>query len=246
MTRPRYLDAVRSVLNHIEETQSDQTRRAAGIIASALLAGGAVRCAEIGHSLEHDFFQRAGGLAAVRLFTYQVDADADLPGPLRDRLGPARRQTDGAAVRLALRRSGLQAGDVILVSSVSGRSPRVIELSIAARELGMNIIGFTSAEYSAHVEPAHSSGKKLSEVVDVVIDIGAPYGDAAVSMEGFDYPVLPVSGPGLLCAGWVIWEYVMEIMAAAGTPPSVLISINRPEGLAHYEETRRIYNERGF
>ena len=90
------------------------------------------------------------------------------------------------------------------------------------------------------------SGKKLFEVCDVVIDDGAPYGDAAVDMSGYDFKLLPVSGVGNIISGWMLWEKVIEKMVAAGTPPSVFKSINREDGQEYYDKSRAEYNRRGF
>ena len=92
----------------------------------------------------------------------------------------------------------------------------------------------------------HPSGKKLFEVANVAIDDGAPYGDAAVELPGYDFKLLPVSGVGNIIAGWMLWEKVIEKMVAAGTPPSVFMSINREGGQEYYDKSRAEYNRRGF
>jgi uncharacterized phosphosugar-binding protein len=83
-------------------------------------------------------------------------------------------------------------------------------------------------------------------VADVVIDNGAPYGDAAVAVPGYEEKMLPVSGVAMIVAGWMIWGRVMEQMAAAGTPPSVYISINREEGRAWHDRSQAEYHRRGY
>ncbi len=155
-------------------------------------------------------------------------------------------EVDLETVRFALRASELRAGDVLVLGSVSGRNRGPVELAMAAREAGARVIGITSLDYTAQVQSAHPSGKKLCDVVDVVIDNGAPYGDAAVDIDGFDFKLLPVSGVGATVAGWMLWGRVMEKMAEAGDPPSVYISVNREGGQQHYEKTKADYNKRGY
>ena len=83
--------------------------------------------------------------------------------------------------------------------------------------------------------------------LDVAIDHGAPYGDAAVALPGLDLDAaLPVSGVGALVAGWMLWEQVVRKMVAAGEPPTVFMSLNREGGQAFYESCLKRYNERGY
>ncbi len=112
--------------------------------------------------------------------------------------------------------------------------------------MGVRTIGLTSLQYSAEAPSLHSCGKSLCDVVDVAVDIGAPYGDASTTLPGIDVAVLPVSGVGFAVAGWMVWETVMARMAADGDAPTVIMSVNREGGQAYYEEARRRYNERGY
>ncbi len=120
----------------------------------------------------------------------------------RPRGGPFDRECELA--RLALRAGNLRRGDVVAVGSVSERSVRPVAIALECRELGIHTIGFTSIAYTACIDSDHPSGKKLADVVDVVVDNGAPYGDAAVEIEGNDFPLMPVSGASMVVGGWVI------------------------------------------
>ena len=73
-------------------------------------------------------------------------------------------------VRLAVRLSELRAGDALMVASVSGRTLQTVELALAARALGVTVIGLTSLEYTAQVESDHPSGQKLCDAAGIVID----------------------------------------------------------------------------
>ena len=134
----------------------------------------------------------------------------------------------------------------MLMGSVSGKTAQSVELAMACRAAGVKVIGFTSLIYTARVEPVHPSGRKLCDVVDVVIDNGAPYGDAAVDVPGIEEKMLPVSGVSSIVAGWMLWGRVMEKMAAAGMPPSTFISINRKDGKECYDKNKALFNKRGY
>ncbi len=241
-----YTGAVRRVLEHLETTQAENVEAAAEMIVQSLRNGGAVFCSEIGHGIQGDFLNRAGGLAAVQVFSFSFSVQDHLPKCLTERRGSPEIDRELEAVRLAVRSSALRTGDVMLIGSVSGRNRRPVELALACRDVGVRTVGLTSLAYSTQVVSAHPSGKRLFEVADVTVDIGAPYGDAAVELPGIEIPVLPVSGVAFAVAGWMIWERVLERMAAEGDPPTVYLSVNRPGGQEYYEAARRRYEERGY
>lgn len=243
---PRYLTAVRGILDHLEATQLPAVEAAADLIVEALTHNGAVFCAEIGHSNQHDFLNRAGGLAAVHGFAFSCSLDDVVAECQADRPRPEPLNAELERIRCAVRTSNLRPGDVLLIGSVSGKSTHPVEIAIACRDMGVKVIGLTSLEYTAGVESLHPSGKKLCDVSDVVIDNGAPFGDAAVDLPGYDFKLLPVSGVSSLVTGWLIFERVIEKMVEAGTPPSVFMSLNRPGGKEYYDESKAAYNRRGY
>jgi len=242
----QYLEEVRNITRHIESTQTENIGAAADLIIDALTHKGVVYCAEIGHGNQYDFLNRAGGLAAVQHFKYSISIDAQTPPNLAGRPREEPIEVDLENARYAVRTSNLRRGDVLIVSSVSGKGRNPIQLAISARELGVRVIGLTSMAYTSQVESSHPSGKRLFEVVDIAIDIGAPYGDATVDIPGIDHKVMPISGVSMLCIGWMMWGTVMERMSAAGDPPTTYMSVNREGGQEFYNACRKVYEERGY
>lgn len=241
-----YLQSIRNLLDHLETSQTGAIRDAGALVATALLGDGVVYCYEIGHSNQNDFLDRAGGLAAVRPFTFSFAVTDPVPECRKNRPGGREVARDLEAVRLAVLSSNLRAGDVLLLGSVSGKNRVPVELAKTCREIGVKVIAFTALAYSAQVESLHPSGKRLFEMADVVIDVGAPYGDAAVTIKGLEVNALPVSGVGAIVAGWMVWEAATEKMIAAGKPPTVFQSINRAGGPEFYKKMKDQYEARGF
>lgn len=234
----RYLDAVRGILIHLEQTQLPAIDQAASLIVHALTQKGAVYCAEIGHGIHGDFIGRAGGLAAVRTFSRHFT--------IKDRPHSESAPRDLDEIRLGVASSNLRAGDVMLIGSVSGRNCGPVELALACREKGVKTIGLTALAYTQQVTSTHPSGNKLCDVVDVVVDIGAPYGDAAVDIPGYEIRLLPVSGVANAVAGHLIFGAVMEQMARLGQPATVFMSVNREGGSDAYQKAVEQYESRGY
>ena len=93
---------------------------------------------------------------------------------------------------------------MLVLGSVSGKNCGPVELALACRAKGVKTVGVTAMAYSQKVDSVHPSGKKLGDVVDVAIDNGAPYGDAAVEIPGYSHKLLPVSGVSCAVIGHVL------------------------------------------
>jgi uncharacterized phosphosugar-binding protein len=246
MVAIQYLDTVRKILDHLQQTQLPAVEAAADLVIQALKNRGAVFCHGIGHGVEGDFLNRAGGLAGPHLFSFAFTLNDAVADCLKDRPRPEPFERDLETVRFAVKAGNLRAGDVLMLGSVSGRNRVPVELALCARAMGVKVIAITSRQYTAKVESAHPSGKRLCDAADVVIDNGAPYGDAAVDVPGYQEKMLPVSGVGAMTAGWMVWGRVMEKMAGMGLAPTTFISVNRHDGKECYDRNLAEFNRRGF
>lgn len=96
---------------------------------------------------------------------------------------------------------GLEGGSVMLIFSNSGRNAATIEMAHAAHERGLSVIAITNLMHSRSVESRHSSGKKLYEVANVVLDNYGCVGDAAIDVGTYRVgPTSTVVGAALLQA----------------------------------------------
>lgn len=84
-------------------------------------------------------------------------------------------------------------GDILILHSVSGRNPVIIDMAMAAQKKGVCIIALTNLTYSQSVSSRHSSGKRLFELADIVIDNHGEIGDAACNIAGTELKVGPTS-----------------------------------------------------
>jgi uncharacterized phosphosugar-binding protein len=137
-------------------------------------------------------------------------------------------------------------GDVLIIASTSGRNAVAIDMALAAREAGVQVIAITSLAYVGRVASRHPSGKKLPELADIVIDNGVPYGDAAVAVPGFDQKVGPLSTvTGCAVVNAIVVEVVSRLVARGATPP-VFVSANVDGGDEHNASLLQQNQERIF
>ncbi|HHT26077.1 MAG TPA: SIS domain-containing protein [Firmicutes bacterium] len=176
-------------LQWVQAHQSAQIAAAGAAVAKAVAAGGLWYVMGTGHShmLAEEVFYRAGGLVPVvpmldsilmlHESATQSTAAERLPGLARIILD-ARQVTDQ---------------DVLLIASNSGRNAVPVEMARLAKERGIFTIAITSLAHSGTVESRDPSGLRLFEVADLVIDNGAPYGDALVAVGREDKKMGPCS-----------------------------------------------------
>jgi len=130
----------------------------------------------------------------------------------------------------------LQEGDVLFVSSVSGRTLSVVERTVESVAKGVNVIAFTSMAYATQVEPVHESGKKLYELATLVLDNCAPAAEAMLEVEGIEAHFAAASGIASDYILWSLTSVAVEKMLKDGYTPGIFKSINYPGG-SEYNET---------
>lgn len=79
--------------------------------------------------------------------------------------------------------------DVLIIFSHSGINELIVDMALLGKEEGMSVVAITSIQHSKNHDARHSSGQRLYEVADYVIDTCAPEGDALVDVKGLKYPV---------------------------------------------------------
>jgi uncharacterized phosphosugar-binding protein len=113
---------------------------------------------------------------------------------------------------------------MMIVFSAGGRTSVPIEMAMGARQRGLAVVAVTSMVQSLGGPSEHSSGTRLIDHADIVIDICTPAGDALVTLDGLETPV----GPGSTVSNAAIVNEIKvqtaEILVAEGTMPPVITS----------------------
>lgn len=232
MLLERYQARVDELLKEVRETQRDNMIAAGNMIADTVANGGGVFLSGICHSIESDVIYRGGGPIFYKRFTWKLDVESK--GRERPRDGMDDNMEGLAAY--ALKRSRVRPGDVLVVGSVSGRTLAVVDLAYEAKKLGIKVIAFISMKYATQVDAVHSSGKKLYEIVDLVIDNCAPAAEAMMQIEGIEAPYAAASGIASDYLLWGITSVAVEALMDKGITPGILKSANFPGG-SEYNKT---------
>ncbi len=233
----RYLAHTRELLAVMAGTENDRIEKAAAVTAECIAGGGIVHVFGSGHSslLAQEVFHRAGGLVP---FNAMLDINLTIFGTSRATL---LERLEGYGKSL-LTSYDVQPGEVVIVISTSGINPVPIEVAEEARAKGATTIAVTSAFSYEEAVSRHSSGKRLVDVVDLVLDTHVPIGDAIEDVGGtLVGATSTILGAALLNALVVA---TTERLVAGGHPVPAFVSQNVPGGDAHNQELLARYSPR--
>src|SRR5215470_5952167 len=190
-----YFDKTLQLLNHIRETQTPAIERAAEICANSIATGGLVFLFGNGHSrmMCEEMTPRQGCFPGfVALVELSLSNHASIVGANGLRAPLYLEKYEGYAEEI-LKSFHFGPHDAFIVISTSGIRPVIVEMAAGAKKRGMPVIAILSRRHSDHSQPAHSSGKKLIDVADIVIDNHCPPGDCVLELEGLDWRTGPAS-----------------------------------------------------
>lgn len=223
----QYRDRITEVLNRIWTTQIAAIESVSAVMAKCIARGGLVHLFGSGHSVlpVQDMFPRYGAfpgfrpLMDMRLMWTNVIGSGGAKGLLW-----LERREGYAAV--LFEHEPIHGGDVMLVFSHGGLNAAGIEVLLEAKKRGLTTAAITSIDNYRKREATHSSGKKLADVADYVIDNCVPAEDALVSINGWKAPVAAGSTISTVTIAMAIVAQVAAELAAQGKNPPVFVSPN--------------------
>ena len=225
----KYFEVIKGLIPQIEQEQENM-KKAGHIFAETIINGGIIQAFGSGHSYAGaiEIAGRAGGLLPVKAIYEETFGRYE--------------RIEGVGSEFA-KYWDLRENDCIVIISNSGRNPFIIELALFAKSKNVPLIAVTSLEVSKKTPSRHSSGKRLFELADVVLDNHSIEGDAAVQIEGLR---TKVGGTSSIAAALLLNQtvvFAIEEMIARGFEPPVLLSANIDGGPEYNEKLMEKYKE---
>ena len=175
-----YGDKIIDVIKNAEEKNKDIIKELAVKFAENIENDKVIHTFGTGHShmLGIELFARAGGLG-------NVDAmlDPDVLTSFGAQRSGAIEKTSGVS-DVIYDSYNIQPGDIMIITSNSGRNAMPIEMAMRCQKEGVYVIALTNVEQSKNQTSRHPSGKRLFECADCVIDSCVPTADATLDLGG--------------------------------------------------------------
>lgn len=232
-----------ALLDHLRDIAGTDVGPAAALLADSVRNNGVIQAFGTGHSQATalEIAGRAGGLvpsnriALTDLVQFGGADPAVLADPMLERRGDV--------VSRLYELAAPQPQDVFVIASSSGVNSSVVEMAHVVTSAGHKLVAITSLQHSSQVPARHESGKRLSDLADVTLDNGAPFGDTLLPLpDGAS-----VGGVSSLTAGLLVQMLVAEtvrLLLAAGYDPPVYVSNNVPGGHERNIKLEALYTGR--
>ncbi len=218
-----YLQRCRDLVENAARQQS-AIATAATWFADSIAAGRVVHLFGAGHSriMVEEMWPRYGSFPGFHpIVELSLTFHNNVVGANGQRQAMFLENTAGLAARI-LRNFDTSPDDTALVVSSSGCNVVPIEMAQQFQQRGIKVVAIVSKDHCLASTSKHAEGVKLTDCADLVLDTGAPAGDAMVTLPGLDTPVAPGSTVGGCMLINAIKAEVASRLVAAEQPLRVL------------------------
>ncbi len=221
-----YINQAQLILERIRTTQMNAIESAAEICTQAIAGNGLVHLFGTGHSriFVEEMFPRHGSFPGFHpIVELSLTFHNLVVGSNGQRQAMFLEHVEGFG-QVILRNFVFSPPDCFLLFSNSGINEVVVDVALEAKRLGMPVIAVVSVDHCVASSANHSSGQKLIDIADILIDNCTPGGDALVRVPNLDDPVGPGSTIGAAAVTNALKCCIAEKLTALGKPPIVLTS----------------------
>ena len=250
MLAQEWLKNARDVMSRIEETQMDNIRKAAKVMADTIECGRWVHTFGCGHATLpiEEMYPRIGGFVGFHpMIEIPLSFFTHITGEMGVHQFVFLERVEGYGVEI-MKGYTFDQRDTMWLFSHSGINNVNIDIALESKKRGMKVVVFGSAAAAKGKKTRHSSGMTIFDIADLVVDTCAPAEDASVTLKDHQDKIGPVSTMAFITCVWMTITTVAEILADRGVKLYIHPSHNVPgdttararldEALAEYK--RRI------
>ena len=230
MLAKQWLDNVRGIMDTIEQTQMENIRKAAEVMADSIESGRWVHTFGCGHATLpiEEMYPRIGGFVGFHpMIELPLSFFTHITGEMGVHQFVFLERVEGYGVEI-MKGYNFDARDTMWLFSHSGINNVNIDVAIEAKKKGMKVVAFGSAAAAKGKQTRHSSGKTIFDVADIVVDTCAPVEDASVPLKNHQDKIGPVSTMAFVTCVWMTVTTIAEILADRGVKLFIHPSHNVP------------------
>ena len=230
MLAKEWLKNARSVMDRIEQTQTEAIAKAAHVMADTIEAGRWVHTFGCGHATipVEEMYPRIGGFVGFHpIIELPLTFFTRIVGEMGIHQFLFLERAEGFGVEL-MKGYTFDPRDAMWIFSHTGINNVNIDVALQAKKLGMKVIVYGSTAGADQRRSRHSSGRTLFQIADVVVDSCAPLEDASVLLKNHRDKIGPVSTMAFVTTVWMTITTVAEILADRGVRLFIHPSHNLP------------------
>jgi uncharacterized phosphosugar-binding protein len=230
MLAKEWLKNARDVMSRIEDTQMENIRKAAEIMADSIQAGRWVHTFGCGHATIpiEEMYPRIGGFVGFHpMIELPLTFFTRITGEMGVHQFIFLERVEGYGVEI-MKGYNFDTRDTMWLFSHTGINNVNIDVALEAKKRGMKVIAYGSAAEAKGKVSRHSTGKTIFDVADLVVDSCAPGGDSSVPLKNHQDKVGPVSTMAFVTCVWMTVTTVAEILADRGVKLFIHPSHNVP------------------
>jgi uncharacterized phosphosugar-binding protein len=230
MLAAQWLANARDVMDMIESTQLDNINQAASIMAESIAADRWVHTFGCGHATlpVEEMYPRIGGFVGFHpMIELPLTFFTNIVGGMGVHQFVFLERVEGYGKEI-MKSYNFDPRDTMWLFSHSGINNVNIDIALESKKIGMKVVVLGSAEAFKNTRTRHSSGKKIFDLADVVVDICVPAVDASIDLNHHQDKIAPVSTIAFVSAVWMIVSTVAELLVERGIKLYIHPSHNVP------------------
>jgi len=218
MLAKQWLSNARCIMDKIEQTQMDNIRMAAEAMADTIECNRWVHTFGCGHATlpVEEMYPRIGGFVGFHpIIELPLTFFTHITGEMGVHQFVFLERVEGYGVEI-MKGYNFDKRDIMWLFSHSGINNVNIDIALEARQKGMKIIVFGSAEAAKGKKTRHSCGKTIFDLADIIVDTCVPIEDASVNLKNHQDKIGPVSTMAFITCVWMTITTVAEILTEKG------------------------------
>jgi len=218
MLAQKWIKNARTVMDRIEATQLDNIQKAAQVMADSIAAGRWVHTFGCGHATLpiEEMYPRIGGFVGFHpMIELPLSFFTHIVGEMGVHQFVFLERVEGYGKEI-MKSYDFDARDTMWLFSHSGVNAVNIDIALEAKEIGMSLVVFGSAEEGKNRTTQHSCGQNLFQLADIVVDNCTPMEDASIPLKNHPDKIAPLSTISFVTAVWMTITTVAEILVEQG------------------------------
>ena len=172
MLAKQWLNNVRTIMDEIENTQMENIRKAAEVMADTIEAGRWVHTFACGHATLpiEEMYPRIGGFVGFHpMIELPLSFFTHITGEMGVHQFVFLERVEGYGVEI-MKGYNFDSRDTMWLFSHSGINNVNIDVALEAKKKGMTVIAYGWAAAAKGKQTRHSSGKTIFDIADIVVD----------------------------------------------------------------------------